>query len=498
MVTTAGSGYSRWRDLDVTRWREDATARLLGAVTSSCATRRAARSGRPATSRPAPTPTATRRSSPRTASRSAAATARSRRTSEVVVSPEDDAEVRRRDPLTNLGDAGARDRADVATPRSCWRRRAADAAHPGVRQAVRRDRVRARRRARCSPRAGRARAERSAGLGGARAWSSRARPSAASQYETDRARFLGRGRGVRTPMSVIDGAAALEHDRPGARSDLQPAAPRAARARRRQRPADVHDGRRADRARPLLDLADQYHDPATVERAVDARLDAGAGASCTTSGVEPDEAAPVPAARDRILYADPALRAPADVAAPQRARRSRRSGRYGISGDLPIVLVRIDEVGGSGARAPAAAARTSTGGMKRLAVDLVILNEQAGSLRAGAAGSARDAGPREPVGAPPRGRPAARRASSCEADTSRTDGPDAAPGGRARRAARAAAARWPSRSTRVANAAGTPRRRRRPPARRRRAGATSRRRSGPSSQFFNGLRRLRRRTAAST
>src|SRR5262245_17723781 len=25
MVTNAGSGYSTWRDLDVTRWREDAT-----------------------------------------------------------------------------------------------------------------------------------------------------------------------------------------------------------------------------------------------------------------------------------------------------------------------------------------------------------------------------------------------------------------------------------------------------------------------------------------
>lgn len=31
MITTAGSGYSRWRDLAVTRWREDATCDCWGA-----------------------------------------------------------------------------------------------------------------------------------------------------------------------------------------------------------------------------------------------------------------------------------------------------------------------------------------------------------------------------------------------------------------------------------------------------------------------------------
>ncbi len=32
MLTSAGSGYSRWRDLAITRWREDLTLRLLGPV----------------------------------------------------------------------------------------------------------------------------------------------------------------------------------------------------------------------------------------------------------------------------------------------------------------------------------------------------------------------------------------------------------------------------------------------------------------------------------
>jgi cyclic beta-1,2-glucan synthetase len=30
MVTTAGSGYSRWRDMAITRWREDATRDCWG------------------------------------------------------------------------------------------------------------------------------------------------------------------------------------------------------------------------------------------------------------------------------------------------------------------------------------------------------------------------------------------------------------------------------------------------------------------------------------
>ena len=51
MLTAAGSGYSRWRDLAVTRWREDATRDDWGTLRLPARRRRAARSGRPATSR---------------------------------------------------------------------------------------------------------------------------------------------------------------------------------------------------------------------------------------------------------------------------------------------------------------------------------------------------------------------------------------------------------------------------------------------------------------
>ncbi len=50
MVTNAGGGYSRWNDLAVTRWREDAPA-ITGERSATCATWRAGSSGRPRISR---------------------------------------------------------------------------------------------------------------------------------------------------------------------------------------------------------------------------------------------------------------------------------------------------------------------------------------------------------------------------------------------------------------------------------------------------------------
>ena len=53
MVTAAGSGYSRWGDIAVTRWREDATRDALGQLPVPARPARRATSGRPATSRAA-------------------------------------------------------------------------------------------------------------------------------------------------------------------------------------------------------------------------------------------------------------------------------------------------------------------------------------------------------------------------------------------------------------------------------------------------------------
>ena len=142
MVTNAGGGYSRWKDLAVTRWREDAHLRPLGHVLLPARRRRAARSGRPPSSRRWRAPRATRRSSPSSASSSAAATRTSTRT-----------------PRSSSRPRTTSSCAACASPTAAARARtievtsyaevvlapaAADALHPGVQQPVRADRDRAR------------------------------------------------------------------------------------------------------------------------------------------------------------------------------------------------------------------------------------------------------------------------------------------------------------------------------------------------------------------
>ena len=101
MLTSAGSGYSRWRDIAVTRWREDRRA-IAGATTSICATNKPGTSGRRAFNLPALNRT---RYEAVFFEDHAEIVRRDRSlttTLEVVVSSEDDAEVRRVS-LTNLG-----------------------------------------------------------------------------------------------------------------------------------------------------------------------------------------------------------------------------------------------------------------------------------------------------------------------------------------------------------------------------------------------------------
>ena len=100
MVTAAGSGYSHCRDIAVTRWREDVTRDRGGAI-STCATSRVERCGRRSTAG------GTRRRHLRRDLRGGSGGVSRRDGSittglTIVVSAEDDAEIRRVS-LTNLG-----------------------------------------------------------------------------------------------------------------------------------------------------------------------------------------------------------------------------------------------------------------------------------------------------------------------------------------------------------------------------------------------------------
>ena len=214
------------------------------------------------------------------------------------------------------------------------------------------------------------------------------------QYETDRARFLGRGRGIRTPMSVIDGHPLSNT----VGAVLDPIFS----LRRRVRLAPGATARVtfstliASSRDEALALADEYNNPATFERA--ARLAwTQAQVQLRHLGMDLDEAYLFQDLASQILYSDPTLR-PSSAVLTGNTRGPRHSGDTEFpaisrscscasmnSEDQDIVrqLLRAHEYWR----------------MKQLAVDLVILNEQAPSYASRPAGRFGGPGPGQPVAA---------------------------------------------------------------------------------------------------
>ena len=94
-------------------------------------------------------------------------------------------------------------------------------------------------------------------------------------------------------------------------------------------------------------------------------------------GIAPDEAHLFQSLASRILYSDRTLRPNADVLA-RHAGGPPQLWAHGISGDIPIVLVRIDEPEDVGIVRQLLRAHEYWR-MKQLEVDLVIVNERAPS-----------------------------------------------------------------------------------------------------------------------
>jgi len=366
MLTAAGSGYSRWGDVAITRWREDVTRDDWGAYLYL----RDVESGEVWSAGHQPTGAEADRYEV-TFTEDRAVFVRHdgaiTTTLEVVVSPEDDAEVRR----VSVSNAGSEAREIDLTSYAelVLAPAAADAAHPvfsrlfvqteylakdGVILATRR------RRSGAEPE-----------IWAAHLAVVEGEAVGEPEIETDRARFLGRGREVRTPMAVIDGLPLSNT----VGTVLDPVFA----LRRRLR---VAPGRAAHVAfwtvvassrAEVLDLADKHSDPTAFERAATlawthAQVQSG------YLGVSPEEAGLFQRLAGRVLYADPSLRPPADTlrrggGAPQAL------WAQGISGDLPIVLVRIDNAEDLGIVRQLLRAHEYWR-MKQLAVDLVILNER--------------------------------------------------------------------------------------------------------------------------
>jgi cyclic beta-1,2-glucan synthetase len=369
MLTAAGSGYSRCADLAITRWRADPTRDHWGSYIFL----RDVQSGAVWSAGYQPTgvePDVYRATffeeRAEIHRRDGALTT----TLEVLVSPQDDVELRRVS-ITNLGDH-AREVELTSYTEVVLAPAAADLAHQtfsslfvqtewiaplGALLATRR------RRSSDEP-----------AVWAAHVVAVEGQSGGGTQYETDRARFLGRGRGIRTPQAVIDG-------RPLSNtvgSVLDPIF--SLRRRIRLGPGEsahlLFSTLVASSREEAVRLADEYRDPAAFERTVTLAW-TQAQVQLHHLGIEADEAHLFQSLASRILYSDPTLRPAADVLKRNTSGPS-ALWAHQISGDLPVVLVRIDEPEDRGIVRQLLRAHEYWR-LKGLAVDLVILNEKAHS-----------------------------------------------------------------------------------------------------------------------
>ncbi len=369
MLTAAGSGYSRCRDLAITRWREDVTCDVGGTYVFL----RDVQTGETWSAGYQPSGREPERYEVRFAEDRAEIVRLDHgisTTLEVIVSPEDDAEIRRVS-LTNLGipprEIEVTSYAEVvlATP-------AADAAHPAFSNLFVHTEIVSEVDTLLATRRARSRDEVPVWL--AHVVSVDGDTIGPPQWETDREKFLGRGRGIRTPLSVLEGGALS--NTVGAVLDPIVSLRRRVRISPGSTVRVAFSTLVAPSRDEALGLADKYRDPATFERAATLAW-TQAQVQLHHLGIEVDEAHLFQSLGSRILLSDRTLRPAADVL-------SRHTGgppqlwAHGISGDLPIVLVRIDELEDVSIVRQLLRAHEYWR-MKQLAVDLVIVNDRAPS-----------------------------------------------------------------------------------------------------------------------
>lgn len=373
MVTAAGSGYSRWGDIAVTRWREDATCDDHGSYIFI----RDVHSGavwsagyQPSGVEPDSYAAAFHEERAEFIREDGALTT----TMDVLVSAEDDAEVRRVT-LCNNGPR-ALELELTSYAELALASQAADVAHPAFSKLFVETEYSADSGAILATRRRRAPGE-------PEIWAAHLvivdgeladAKSGKLEIETDRARFLGRGQGVRTPIAVMDG-------RPLSNTVgavLDPIF--ALRRRVRVGPGAVVRAAFwtmvAASRKELLDAVDRHRDAAAYARTTMLGWTL-AQAQLHHLGVSASEAGLFQRLAGHVIYAAPTLRPSSRTI---RAGGGPQSGLWGqgVSGDLPIVLLRISESEDLDVVRELLKAHEYWR-MKRLAVDLVILNERQSS-----------------------------------------------------------------------------------------------------------------------
>ena len=334
MLTAAGSGFSRWRDLAVTRWREDTTRDCWGTFFYL----RDPSSGDVWSAGFQPSGAEADQYRVVFAEDRARIMQHDRSLSvalEIVVSPEDDAELRKLT-VTNLEN---RDREIEVTSYAevVLAPQAADEAHPGFSNLFVETEFVPALQTLLATRRPRSAAEPQPWLAHLAVVDGRV--VGPCEYETDRARFVGRGRGVRRPVAVIAG-------QPLGNTAGPVLDPIVSLRYRVAIPAGqtvclVFTTLVAASREEALEFAEKYRQPETFERESSLAW-MYAQVQLHHLRITQDEAHLFQRLANRLLYADPTVRAaPEDVAGNTRGA----SGLwpYGISGDLPIAVVRVEQ-----------------------------------------------------------------------------------------------------------------------------------------------------------
>ncbi|HVJ43470.1 MAG TPA: glucoamylase family protein, partial [Dongiaceae bacterium] len=368
MLTAAGSGYSRWKGVAITRWREDVTRDNWGSYIFL----RDRQRGK--TWSAGYQPSGVEADKYRVSFSEDRAEIMRRdgalsTTLEVVISAEDDTEVRR----VSISNAATEPQEIEITSyvELVLAAAEADVAHPSFSKLFIETEYLAEIGALIATRRRRSPAEPEIWV--AQIMVVEGETLGELEVETDRARFLGRGHDLRqcrgmngqplsgTTGTVLDPIFALRRClRVPARGTVRAAI------------WTIVASSRQD----VLDLIDKHQDANAFERACTLAW-TQAQVQLRHLNINADEANTFQRLASHILYANGALRAPGEMirrgSAPQAGL-----WQHGISGDLPIVLVRIDDVADIEVVQEALRAHEYWR-MKQVSVDLVILNERAAS-----------------------------------------------------------------------------------------------------------------------
>ena len=369
MLTAAGSGYSRWGNLAVTRWREDATCDASGSYLFLRDTANGAvwsAGFQPSGVEPDEYNVHFHEDRAEFVRRDGMLT-----TSLVVlVSEEDDAELRR----VTITNAGPRMREIEVTSyvELVLAPQANDIAHPAFSKLFVQTEHLAETGALLATRRRRDPAEPEIWVAHLAVVESE--PIGRLEYETDRARFIGRGHDVRAPIALIDGRRLSNTTG----TVLDPIF--ALRRRVRIAPGGVAHvtfwTTAASTRAALLDAIDR-HGEATAHARAATLAWTQAQVELHHLGISAGQAALFQRLAGHVIHAQPAMRPSADVIARGAGAQS-GLWNQSVSGDLPIVVLRIADT----EHLDVAHELLQAHGywrMKQLAVDVIIINERQSS-----------------------------------------------------------------------------------------------------------------------